>query len=180
VRLRSRPSWVPRRGGARRSAGCAWGRRLTPRREPLSGSALGFSRRHIRLGLLIRDASGKLRQATAVVSTGPETRGMHIRNYHAEMMRRATAAMELIPAAERDISSLTLCVGQAGLGLIKRRIQELRRELLALTESEPDPVQVVQVNFQLFPLSETLTKERARSAEFSIGVNPKDDDEREI
>jgi uncharacterized protein (TIGR02147 family) len=105
---------------------------------------------------------------------------MHIRNYHAEMMRRATAAMELIPAAERDISSLTLCVGQAGLGLIKRRIQELRRELLALTESEPDPVQVVQVNFQLFPLSETLTKERARSAEFSIGVNPKDDDEREI
>ncbi|HKP63541.1 MAG TPA: TIGR02147 family protein [Polyangiales bacterium] len=68
----------------------------------------------LELGLIERDPHGRLRQTSAVVSTGPETFGMHITNYHAEMMRRATSAMELVPAAQRDISSLTFCVGKPG------------------------------------------------------------------
>jgi plasmid maintenance system antidote protein VapI len=83
-----------------------------------------------------------------------EPTGLHITNYHAEMMRRATVAMASVPAAERDISSLTLCLGPGGLATLKGRIQALRRELLELSESEAEPSQVVQLNFQLFPLSE--------------------------
>ena len=107
----------------------------------------------IDLGLLERDAQGRLRQRSSVVSTGPETRNMNLRNYHAEMMQRATAAMELMPAAERDISSLTLCVGAAGLQRLKTRIQAFRRELIELCEHDGERAQVIQVNFQLFPLS---------------------------
>jgi uncharacterized protein (TIGR02147 family) len=106
------------------------------------------------LGLLSRGADGKLEQRTRLVSTGPETTGMHITNYHAEMMQRATLAMTELPAAERDISSLTLCLGKGGLAELKARIVSFRRELLELAEREPDPRQVVQMNFQLFPLSE--------------------------
>ena len=107
----------------------------------------------LELGLLERGPDGRLCQATRVVSTGPETQGMHITNYHAEMMQRATAAMTLVPARERDISSLTLCLGSEGIARVKERIQAFRRELLELAESDPRPSQVVQVNFQLFPLS---------------------------
>jgi uncharacterized protein (TIGR02147 family) len=107
----------------------------------------------LELKLIERDPHGRLRQASAVVSTGPETLGMHITNYHAEMMRRATAAMELVPAAQRDVSALTMCVGPASLARLKKRIQEFRRELIALVEAEPERTQVVQLNFQLFPLS---------------------------
>jgi len=107
----------------------------------------------LQLGLLERAPHGRLRQGTPVVSTGPETKGMHIANYHAEMMQRATAAMTLVPARERDISSLTLCLGSDGLARLKERIQAFRRELLELAESEGQPSQVVQVNFQLFPLT---------------------------
>jgi uncharacterized protein (TIGR02147 family) len=107
----------------------------------------------IELSLLERDEHGRLRQREPVVSTGPETLGMHVTNYHAEMMRRATLAMELVPAASRDISALTFCVGPQGLARLKQRIQEFRRELIALVESEPDRNQVVQLNLQLFPLS---------------------------
>lgn len=110
----------------------------------------------LELGLLERDAHGRLRQTTPVVSTGPETLGMHITNYHAEMMRRATAAMELVPAASRDISALTFCVGPSGLQRLKQRIQEIRRELIELVEAEPDRNQVVQLNLQLFPLSRPI------------------------
>jgi uncharacterized protein (TIGR02147 family) len=107
----------------------------------------------LELGLLERGPDGRLCQATRVVSTGPQTQGMHITNYHAEMMQRATAAMTLVPARERDISSLTLCLGSEGIARVKERIQAFRRELLELAESDPGPSQVVQVNFQLFPLS---------------------------
>jgi len=107
----------------------------------------------LELGLLERGPEGQLRQGTRVVSTGPETAGMHITNYHAEMMQRANAAMTLVPAQERDISSLTLCLGSDGLARLKERIRAFRRELLEFAESERQPSQVVQVNFQLFPLS---------------------------
>lgn len=107
----------------------------------------------LELGLLERTSSGDLTQGNAVVSTGPETRGMHIKRYHAEMMRRATAAMEIVPAAERDISSLTLCLSVEGVARLKERIQSFRRELIELAEKECGREQAVQVNFQLFPLS---------------------------
>jgi uncharacterized protein (TIGR02147 family) len=108
-----------------------------------------------KLGLLARDETGRLRQSSAVLSTGPETSGVHIASYHAEMMKRAAAAIDLFPAAERDISALTLCVGERGLARLKQRIQGLRRELLELSEDETERCQVVQLNFQLFPLSNT-------------------------
>jgi uncharacterized protein (TIGR02147 family) len=107
----------------------------------------------LELGLLQRDADGRLRQQSSVVSTGPETRSMNIRNYHAEMMQRATQAIELVPAAERDISSLTMCLGADGVARLKARIQAFRRELIELVEHERERDQVVQLNFQLFPLS---------------------------
>jgi len=131
----------------------------------------------LKLGLLERDAAGRLRQSNAVVATGPETRGMHIRNYHAEMMRRAIEAMEIVPQAERDISSLTVCLAPDGLARFKQRIQEFQRELLELAEREPARSQAVQINFQLFPLSETLAPRRraARGSRPSVEVREEND-----
>lgn len=105
------------------------------------------------LGLLVRSAAGRLEQADALVSTGPETRGLHIAAFHRAMTQRAIESIDLVPAAERDISSLTLCLGRGGLTKLKERLQRVRRELLELSALESEPEQVVQVNFQLFPLS---------------------------
>lgn len=105
------------------------------------------------LGLLVRDENGALRQGDPIVSTGPETSGLHIANYHRTMMERASAAIDGIAPADRDISSLTLCLGEDGMRRLKDRVQRFRRELLELSAVEDDPVQVVQLNFQLFPLS---------------------------
>jgi uncharacterized protein (TIGR02147 family) len=110
----------------------------------------------LELGLLERAADGRLRQSDPVVTTGAQTQHMNIRNYHAEMLRRAIEAIELVPAKERDISSLTMCLGPDGLARFKRRIAEFQQELIDLAERETDRSQAVQVNFQLFPLSESI------------------------
>ena len=84
-------------------------------------------------------------------------------------MKRATESMELIPAAGRDISSLTLCLGPSGIEGLKTRIQAFRRELLEFAEAEDDKTreQVVQVNLQLFPLSDRVASGRLPSEEKS-------------
>jgi uncharacterized protein (TIGR02147 family) len=107
----------------------------------------------LELGLLVRSDDGSLKQADALLSTGPETRGVHIGNYHRSMMQHAIQSIDLVGAKDRDISSLTLCVGPNGLRVFKERIQRFRRELLELSALEDEPEQVVQINFQLFPLS---------------------------
>ena len=107
----------------------------------------------LELGLLVRDDDGQLVQGEPVATTGPETRGLHIGNYHRSMMDRAAESIDVVPASQRDISSLTFCVGEDGLRRVKQRIQRFRQELVALLAEEEDGEQVLQLNMQLFPLT---------------------------
>lgn len=111
------------------------------------------------LSMLIQNDDGRWVQAEALVSTGPETAGVHIGNYHRMMMRQAAAAIDEFPPPQRDISSLTLCLGADKLADVKARIVRFRRELLELSVEDESPQQVVQINFQLFPLSDALPLE---------------------
>jgi uncharacterized protein (TIGR02147 family) len=106
-----------------------------------------------KLGLLLRNRSGKLQQADALVTTGPGPLGHQIFVYHHGMLDLAKRALDHLPRDQRDISSLTLCVAESTLPILKERIREFRRELLQLAELEAAPERVVQLNFQMFPLS---------------------------
>jgi uncharacterized protein (TIGR02147 family) len=106
-----------------------------------------------KLGLLQRNRAGKLQQAQALVTTGPGPLGHQIFVYHQGMLDLAKRALDHLPRDQRDISSLTLCVAESTLPILKERLREFRRELLQLAELEPAPERVVQLNFQMFPLS---------------------------
>src|SRR6185436_13179487 len=104
-----------------------------------------------RLGLLERDQSGKLVQAARAVTTGQQAAGLHISNYHAELMQRAVHAMHHLSPEERYISALTLSASAATVAEVRRRVLAFRQELIALCDADPDPALVVQLNLQLFP-----------------------------
>lgn len=106
----------------------------------------------LQLGLVVEKA-GKLEQAEPVLTTGAETQGVHIVNYHRGMLERAAESIDLVSREERDISALTFAVGKNGLARIKERVQAFRKELLAIAVEEEPVEQVVQLNMQLFPLS---------------------------
>jgi uncharacterized protein (TIGR02147 family) len=106
-----------------------------------------------KLGLVERDEHGRLRQSDRALSTGDQARGLYIRNYHAEMMQRATAAMETVPAAERFVSSSTLSASERTFALIRQRVSDFRREMIELCDSDPEPQRVMQLNMQWFPVS---------------------------
>jgi uncharacterized protein (TIGR02147 family) len=107
----------------------------------------------LELKLLQKDEHGQVRQPDELVTTGPGPLGHQVVSYHRAMLVRASEAIDRIPREEREISSVTLCVSQSAMLGLKARIREFRRELLQLAELEGEPERVVQINFQLFPLS---------------------------
>lgn len=125
--------------------------RLVPRIKP---SEAQFALEVLcQLRMLVPDEHGRLVQGNALVTSGAETAGLHMVNYHRTMMALASESLDRIHHQQRDISGVTLCLGPEGLEMIKRAIVRFRRELLDLSEQEKAPEQVVQLNFQLFPLS---------------------------
>jgi uncharacterized protein (TIGR02147 family) len=105
------------------------------------------------LGLLTRTADGRVQQTQKLVTTGKGPLGHHVVNYHRVMLERAANALDLLPREERDISSLTLCVSPEMVDRLKERVRAFRKELLSFAELDGKPERVVQLNFQLFPLT---------------------------
>jgi len=108
------------------------------------------------LQLLRQGPDGRWVQSEANLTTGPEVRSLVVANYHREMIRLGGEAIERHPSAERDISALTLGIDPQRMPELKQKIAAFRRELLELAARDENPQQVVQINFQLFPLSKPL------------------------
>jgi uncharacterized protein (TIGR02147 family) len=125
---------------------------LRPRITP--GEARKALETLLSLGLLKRESKKRLRQAESLVTTGTGPLGHHIVAYHRAMLERASEALDTVPREQREISSLTLCVSREVMLDLKERIREFRRELLQAAELQGEPETVIQINFQLFPLSD--------------------------
>jgi len=107
----------------------------------------------VKLELLRKDKKGRLRQSAPIVTTGVGPLAHHVVQYHRTMLQCAARALDEVPRDEREISTLTLCVSHEVMLKLKERIRELRRELLHVAEQEGAAERVVQINFQLFPMS---------------------------
>jgi uncharacterized protein (TIGR02147 family) len=105
------------------------------------------------LGLLVKEEDGRVVQGEAIVTTGAETRGLHVRNYHRAMLERAAESLALVPAPARDISAITFATDDDTLELVKRRIQAFRQELVAFVAERPGGTRVAHLGMQLFPLT---------------------------
>lgn len=106
------------------------------------------------LGLLKRTANGFM-QADVNITTSDEVRSLLVKNYHHQMIGMADRALDELPAARRDISSITIPIHAKDFAKVKEQIRLMRKELLNLAADPGAGEDVVQVNIQLFPLTET-------------------------
>ena len=134
--FRKNPNWIARRLGLR----------ITEKEAEESLRLL------VTLGLLGRTANG-YKQKDTNITTSDEVRSLLVKNYHRQMLNLAVESMDRIPAAMRDISSVTIPIRKGDLARVKEHLQLMRKELLNLA-AEPDAgEEIVQVNMQLFPLT---------------------------
>lgn len=83
-----------------------------------------------------------------------------VRNYHQQMLDKAKEQIQLTSDtdfARRDISTITIATSEARIAEAKVRIKKFQQELAEfLTAGECE--EVYQMNMQLFPLTQTLSK----------------------
>lgn len=106
------------------------------------------------LKLIEANEEGTVRQVNQLLSTGPETLGVHIGSYHREMIRRAVESIDLVGGDSRDISSVTLSIPEDGIAQLKELIASFRKQVIDLATEGEAADRVVQVNVQLFPLTQ--------------------------
>jgi uncharacterized protein (TIGR02147 family) len=105
------------------------------------------------LGLVMRNERGKLEQAETVIETPEGPLGHHVVQFHRTMMQCAAEALDRVPREDREIASLTMCVSEGRMRELKAELEAFRNQLAERYKADPQPERVVQVNFQLFPLS---------------------------
>lgn len=104
-------------------------------------------------GLIRRTANGYCAVNDAI-RTDDETMPLFVRNYHLEMLELAKRSLDSVPPEQRDISSVCMTIREADFPKLKKQIQLMRKELRVFAAEGKQAERVVQVNIQLFPLSQ--------------------------
>lgn len=115
-------------------------------------------------GLLMEDDMGYLRPVQKKFSTSEDTLSLALQHSHLSSLKIAKQKLESLDVKERDFSSLTLAVKSSEISKMKSMIRNFRAQFEAEFESESGD-SVVQLNLQLFPISEKLIKGKKRMVE---------------
>ena len=133
------------------------GRRLAP---PLSAAKVRESMTLLgNLGLARKDAQGRWTPSDPVLVTG-SVDAPEIDDFKLRMLLLASEAFTRFPSSQRLMSSTTFSVSEETLNLFKRRIRELRSELLDMARLDTATDRVYELSINLFPLCVIPEKKR--------------------
>ena len=109
--------------------------------------------------MLVPDADGGATQTEQSVVTAHEVASVAVRRYHQVMGELAVAELEHKGGSERHFGAVTVLVPPALVPTLKSEIAAFQERMLALCDDSEDPGEVaMQLNLQLFPLSQEPTK----------------------
>ena len=106
----------------------------------------------VELGLLER-VNGRLQQAEPLLTTGPQLRVLAARRFHQQMLRRAEEAMDSMDLSEREVGGVTLRLSKPQVAHLRKRMYEIRQEILQLDGTGEGAHAVHHFAFQLFPVT---------------------------
>jgi len=112
-------------------------------------------------GMLLKDEQGNYKQGHQAITTGNlDVTSLAVREMHRQMGELALQSLDGVPAAERNVSGLTIGISENAFEKIVSEIAEFRRRVCAIAMEDSGPERVYRLNVQLFPLTHTLPEER--------------------
>lgn len=106
-----------------------------------------------RLGLVETGADGFLRVRHRTLRSGDRIINSALFGFHLEILDLAKQALGRYKAHEREFHALTVRLTPEAYELARRRIQQLKDEILELSEAADSAESVLQLNLQLFPVA---------------------------
>lgn len=101
----------------------------------------------------IKLAGGRYVRSEPTLTTGDDIQSLAVANFQRETIDLAREAMDRFGLSERDISCLTLALSEKSALKVREEVRAFRKKLLAISEQEPNPDRVTQINFQIYPLA---------------------------
>jgi uncharacterized protein (TIGR02147 family) len=106
-----------------------------------------------RLGMAKKDAQGRWRQSDPVLTTGGQVDAAVVIEFQQKMLKLAMEAFDRAEPGERLMSSTTFAISEETFDLFKKKIRDLKSEMLELARLDGKPARAYQLNLNLFPLS---------------------------
>ncbi len=129
----------------------AIGRRISP---PIHHKKVGHSVALLQnIGLIKIDEDGYYRHNSSILNSKNEVSSAAVKSFHKKMISLGSESIDTIERENREISAVTMRVSEDGFKNIKKRVQEFREEILQMAHDDRDCDQIAQLNFQLFPLT---------------------------
>jgi uncharacterized protein (TIGR02147 family) len=118
--------------------------------------------RMIRLGMLARDAQGRITEpkrsyTMSVVHPGT---GPALRKFQRQILEKAIDALEEVPFEERSQSSVTLAVDSERLDAARELIQDFRRKFAHLMKASREKDRVYHLNVSFYPVTPRAGRKR--------------------
>jgi uncharacterized protein (TIGR02147 family) len=104
------------------------------------------------IGLVKKDAKGVWRPTDTVVTFGEGWKSVAVREFQRHAISLAEGALEEVSPTQRDISHLTLSVGEDSFRELQERLALFRKEALTLARQDRSPDRVCMLNLSLFPV----------------------------
>lgn len=114
----------------------------------------------LKLNLVRWNHEGILETCDSGISTGDEVASKHLIAFQRKTMDLASSALDDVAAEFREISVLTMGLSEDSFWNIKNEIRHFRKRLAKIAMEDKNANRLYQLNFQLFPLSQTLVKEK--------------------
>ena len=105
------------------------------------------------LGYLKLNKEGVWIPSQPVVTTGLEATSQALMEFHLNHIKLAQTRLEEVKPENRDYSSLTIGLPASKIPALKKRIQELRQDIIRYFAHEVKSDETYVVNIQLFPVT---------------------------
>jgi len=115
----------------------------------------------LRLGLLKRDAKGRLRHAVSKVDTSSDVASEALKRHYEQLFAQTTQAIRTVPVLERELTATTFLMKSEDLPRAKEYIRKLREDFVRQFESEEGDG-VFRVQLQLLPLTKFHPKKESQ------------------
>ncbi len=109
-------------------------------------------------GHLSLHEDGRFLETHRLVSTGDRVNSVLALQHLSRMIEESLAPLEELPATEREYGTLTLGLDEAQFQKLKELTRRFRKDALSLAGAVPQVDRVIQVNVQVFPLTQSSSR----------------------
>jgi uncharacterized protein (TIGR02147 family) len=111
------------------------------------------------LGLLAKKQDGTFSVKERFITSGTDIPQVVVNRVLMQFMELAHFSLDRFSRQERSLSTLTFSVSEKGFGKIREKLDQYRREILAIVNDDRETIdRVYHLNLHLFPVSRTYRK----------------------